>query len=227
MRPTETVSVQLDVGGFHDLYAMPEPGGFFFERNGRQHFNLSIVLKEDAPLHEDHYEILVTATGKTLLDQEIADCLLTIVPVFSISASANLVTPPNEVGPGDMAFGVINVHNTGSIYSEYQLKVASDPDDVVEEIRFEKEAELTPGFWEEFDVVVVVAEDASPGRHQVELIVTANTQYDVWQDVATLTIEVEVAETGTALSSPVFVAMVILLVVVGVAATAFLLRRKV
>ena len=42
----ETVSVQIDITGYHDIYGYPEPGHFIFESDGRQYLNLTLVLIE-------------------------------------------------------------------------------------------------------------------------------------------------------------------------------------
>ena len=222
MRPGETVSVEIYSTGYRDLYAGPDPPSMIFERDGRQYFNLTVTLLEDAPI-SDEYDLMVSANAKTFIDGAISDVELIIRPVYHISATANVAAKPGEAAPGEETTGMIKVTNTGSIYGEYRLTKVSDPDSVVDEIAFTKEAELTPGFYEDFEFRIRIAQDAAPGKHQVTVDLWATTQYDVGGPMDTFTVEVDVTESTGVGTGIMIVAVIAIIVIIGVAA--FLLRR--
>jgi len=223
MRPGETVSVQIECTGFTDLYAYPEPGFFTFERDGRQYFNLTFVLLEDTP-PQDYFNLVLSATGKTLLNQVISFKEMIITPVFLLSAESILVSLPEEASPGEAPLGTLMISNTGSIYSEYRLVVVSDPDLVVDEVGFHEEAELTPGFYDEFEFYITIVEDAAPGTHSVYIELWAHTHYEIGDVMDTFTIKVQVEDTSTGPTGPLLLLVVGTLALVGVAA--YLVRRK-
>ena len=225
MRMGETVSVKLSCTGYADLYAGPDPPHLIFERDGRQFFNLTITLLEDAPIDYLN-EILLTADAKTYLDQAMAYAELTVEPIYEISATARVVNAPARAAPGEETTGVLKVTNTGTIYGEYYLTKASDPDKVVDEISFarSREAELTPGFYDDFDFRIKIADDAPPGKHRVTIDLWATTQYDTGGSMDTFTITVTVTEEPVYSSGTVTVA--ILLVIALLAIATYMLRRK-
>jgi hypothetical protein len=223
MRLGETVSVQLSSTGYYYLYAGPDPQWFLFERDGRQYFNLTLTLKEDAPLYEDN-KILLSATAKTYLDQAISDVELVVTLTFQFTATASLVTRPPEAGPGGVSEGVLKVTNTGSIYGVYHLKVASDPDSVVTDVSFRWEADLTPGFYDDFPFRVEVAGDAPSGKHRVTIEVWGTTQYDTGDLMDTFTVEVQVSESSWLGTGTALVSAIVIVAIIG--AAAYALRRK-
>jgi uncharacterized membrane protein len=223
MRPGETVSVQISTTGQHNLYAGADPPNMIFDRDGRQYFNLTITLLEDSPI-TDYFELMVTAIGKTVLDQAVSDVELTIYPIFQISATANLVLKPNEAGPGEEVTGMVKITNTGSIYGEYRLTKVSDPDSVVDELAFTREAELTPGFYEDFEFRIRIADDAPPGEHQITVEVWASTQYDTGNAMDTFTVQVTVSEEAGIGIGSILVSSIVIIAVIVIGA--FVLRRK-
>ncbi|UCC92187.1 MAG: hypothetical protein JSW25_05800 [Thermoplasmata archaeon] len=223
MRPGETVSVDITSTGHHYLYAGPDPPHMIFERDGRQYFNLTLTLVEDSPITES-YEIIVTAIGKTVLDQAVSDVELVVYPDFQITATVNLVAKPPKVSPGGETTGTLRITNTGSIWGEYRLTKKDDPEFIVERIRFTREAELTPGFHDDFEFKVEVTEDAEPGNHRIVIEVWASTQYDTGAPMDTFTMEV-IVEEETGMTTGTLLALTILVIAfIGVAT--FLLRRK-
>ena len=222
MKPGETVSVQLYANGYHDLYATPDPVWFTFERDGRRYFNLTVVLKEDAPITEE-FEVVVSAEGKTYLTSALSYVELVVKPIFQLSATAKVASKPVEAAPGGTTKGRLLVTNTGSIYGQYNLQMVSDPDGVVEEVAFTRESDLTPGFYEDFEFRIEIAEDAEPGIHRVTIALWANTQYVVSGHMDTFTVEVHVTERSGGVSGTLLVSVIAIIAIIGVAA--FLLRR--
>ncbi|NOQ53636.1 MAG: hypothetical protein GQ558_03415 [Thermoplasmata archaeon] len=223
MRPVETVSVQIESTGFRDLYAYPEPGFFIFERDGKQYFNLTLVLLEDTP-PQDYFDLVISATAKTPLNQVISFQEMIVTPVFLLSAESILVSLPEDAPPGETPLGTLRITNTGSIYSEYRLVVVSDPDLVVDEIGFYERAELVPGFYDEFEFYIAIVEDATTGTHSVDIELWAHTQYEIGDVMDTFTIEVQVEDTSSSVTGPLLLLVVGILAIVGV--TAHPLRRK-
>ena len=223
MRPGETVSVQIESTGFHDLYAYPEPGFFIFERDGRLYFNLTLVLLEDPP-PQDYFDLVISATGKALLNQVVSFQEMIVTPVFLLSAESILVSLPEEASPGEAPLGTLRITNTGSIHSEYRLVVVSDPDLVVDEIGFHEEAELVPGFYDEFEFYIAIVEDAAPGTHSVDIELWAHTHYEIGDVMDTFTIEVQVEDTSPGGTGPLLLLVVGILAIGGIAA--HLYRRK-
>jgi hypothetical protein len=134
MRPGETVSVEITATGHHYLYAGSDPPHMIFEGDGRQYFDLTLTLIEDSPI-TDSYEIIVTAIGKTVLDQAVSDVELVVYPDFQITATVDLVGKPTMVGPGEETTGTLRITNTGSIWGEYRLSKKDDPGYIVKRIR--------------------------------------------------------------------------------------------
>jgi hypothetical protein len=226
LRVGETLSVQLLCrlsSGFNDLYAAPDPSHMIFERNGRQYFNLTATMLEDAPITDD-YQLILSAEAKTYIDYANSFVELKITPNGEISATADVASRPSEASPGGTATGELLVTNTGSIYGEYSLLIVDDPGSVVDEIAFTRGAELTPGFYEEFEFRVEVTEDASPGTHEVSVQLWASTQYDTGGPMDTFTMEVRVADPSGGVSGTLIISVIVILAVLG--AAAFLVRRK-
>ena len=96
--------------------------------------------------------------------------------------------------------------------------------DVVEEVAFTREPDLTPGFYEDFEFRIEIAEDAEPGIHRVTIALWANTQYDTSGHMDTFTMEVHVTDKSGGVSGTLLVSVIVIIAILGVAA--FLLRRK-
>jgi hypothetical protein len=223
MRPGETVSVEITATGHHYLYAGSDPPHMIFEGDGRQYFDLTLTLIEDSPI-TDSYEIIVTAIGKTVLDQAVSDVELVVYPDFQITATVDLVGKPTMVGPGEETTGTLRITNTGSIWGEYRLSKKDDPGYIVKRIRFTREAELTPGFHDDFEFEIEVEDDAEPGKHKVVVEVWATTQYDTGAPMDVFTVEVTVEEKTGMTTATTLAVTLIIIALIGVAT--FLMRRK-
>ncbi len=223
MRPGETVAVTIEASGYNDIYGTPDPNYLRYERDGRQYFNLTVTLKEDAPIHED-FEIVVSAEGRTYLDYEISYVELTVTPTFQFTATANVIDVPGETEQGGEAKGVLRVTNTGSIYGEYSLELASGPDSVVNEVRFTRPSDLTPGFHDDFPFVLELAEDAPTGKHRVTIELWGETQYETSGLLDTVTVEVRVREASIGGAGSLIAVLLVIVAAVGVAT--YVLRRK-
>ena len=223
MKPGETVTVQIEATGYYNLYTEADPFHFRFEDDGRQFLNFTVVLKEDAPITDD-FHILISAEAKTYLHSTNAYTELVVTPTFQITADAEITSRPSEGTPGESTTGKLLITNTGSIYGEYQLKVASDPDDVVEEVGFTREADLTPGFHEEFEFTIVLSENAEPGTHTVTISLWAHTQYDLEEQVDTITLNVRVTKPPSSVNITFLASLLVILSAIAIAA--FVLRRK-
>jgi hypothetical protein len=225
MRVGETVSVHLTCTSYADLDAGADPPEMVFGGDGRQHFNLTLLLREDSPIDTIYY-LHLAASGETLIDSATADADLTVEPIYRISATAELARKPGSVAPGGETRGIVRVTNTGTILGEYYLEPSSDPDSVVFDVAFTSswEAELTPGFNDEFEFRVNIADDAPPGDHEVTFELWGTTQYDTGEPLDTFTVVISVDEEQGIPMTALTIAIILILGVVIV--TAFLLRRK-
>ena len=222
----ETVAVYLSATSYRDLYAIPEPQVLFFDRDGRQYLNLTVVLMEGSPIDAD-YNLVVSAEGKTYLHSELSMVTLHVSVTYTLSATAELVSFPAEVTPGESATGTLLVTNTGSVYGEYELRAVSDPDSIAENIGFTIEADLTPGFYEDFEFTVDVAKDAPPGSHMIMVDLWAVTQDGNGERLDSFNMEVRVVDDDEGIGGTILVAMTLVTVIALVAIVgAISLRRK-
>ncbi len=225
MRVGETVYVDLFCTSYTELDAGPDPPHMVFEKDGRHHFNLSLILKEDSSI-DTIYHLHMSANAETLIDSATADVDLTVEPIYEISATAELIRKPGRAAPGDVTKGTVRVSNTGTIFGEYYLEQASDPDDVVFDVAFTRswEAELTPGFHDDFEFRINLADDAPKGEHKVTFQLWGTTQYDTGEPLDTFTVVISITEDD---SIPIWtLSMALILIITLVIVTALLLRRK-
>lgn len=224
MLPGETVAVYISATGYQDMYATADPNYLRFEREGRQYFNLTVVLMEDAPIDQD-FDIVVSAEAKTYLKSALSMVELHVSITYQLTATATLVSFPDEVRPGQSAKGSVLVTNTGSVYGEYELHVVLDQDSVAEGVGFDIVAWLTPGFYEEFDFHLDVADDAAPGSHKVTIELWAVTQYETKERLDSFDVRVEV-EDSQGISGGTMAVLAVAIALVAALAIAVMLRRK-
>lgn len=229
MRVGETVSVDITCTGGYYIFAGADPPHQTFDRDGRQYFNLTVTLIEDAGVMEesgviDEVKLVVTAVGKTYIDQAVSDVELVVRPVLHISADARVMRQPGPLGPGEDSKGLLRITNTGEIIGQYRLEIASDPDEVLFEAVFVINPSVGPGDRGDFEIRITTHDDAEPGKHEVTVELWALTQYDTGRPMDTFVVEVNVEDEGMEMDSTVVI--LIMIVVVIAALATYRLRRK-
>jgi hypothetical protein len=225
--PAERVTVEMvvEMQGQFVINAAAYPGTHYFTNPGRQYFNLSLRLAEDTPPGREYLmDVIANAEGAVGFDTDVVHMTVTTVP--ELAGDAEVFEAPKEVPPGGVASGVVEVRNTGTRYAEYRLAVADDPGEVVEEVRFTMEVEMTPNWVERAPFVLMVDRDARPGTHRIEvqLLVVNDDGGTTNVDRFVIDLVVDEDEEGT---FDWYTATVIVLVLVSIAAIiALLLRRK-
>lgn len=220
-----TVEVVVEMQGQFVINAAAYPGTQYFTYTGRQYFNLSLRLAEDTPPGREYLmDVIANAEGKVGFDSDVVHMTVTTVP--ELAGDAEVFEAPGEVPPGGVANGLIEVRNTGTRYAEYRLTVADDPGEVVEELRFTIEVEMTPNWVEKTPFVLKVDRDARPGTHRIEVQLMVVNDDGGTTNVDRFVIDLVVVED----EEPTFdwyTATVIVLVLVSIVAViAFILRRK-
>jgi hypothetical protein len=230
MRVGETVSVDITCTGGYYIYAGADPPHHTFDRDGRKYFNLTVTLVEDAGVMEesgviDEVKLVVTAVGKTYIDQAVSDVELVVRPVLHITADAQVLQQPGPLGPGEDSKGLMRISNTGEIIGQYRLEIASDPDEVLFEAVFVINPSVGPGDQGDFQIRITTHDDAEPGRHQVTVELWALTQYDTGRPMDTFVVRVEVEDQGMGVGTSTVVLPLLLVVAIAALAT-YRLRRK-
>ena len=221
--PGETIVVTLYLYDDTWTYGVPDPGSFIFQQRGTQSFNLTVYLVEDAP-PGGVYQMSISAQAESQLDAAADSRVLTIIPTWELAAETTLVEEPGPSAPGGTTSGLVEIKNSGSMYAEYFLVVAEDPDGVVEAVDFRQSVELAPNWIKKFKFDLELSDTATLGEHRVVLGLMTQADEDETLSLDTFSFIVEVVRSEEGTSSSIVIVSV--LCFLGLMVLALLLRRK-